>query len=724
MKKNVLNKKILLLIILLMVFPLLSISVYARTYVDKPLEFKDIKVYDSKTKRVKNLPVVDYSSVQTRRKSGVLGQELLEPVYDNRTYINSGYQSTLDICWAFSNKNLLESLLRKKYNTKLNFSARHIDFALSSVVLDSLYREPGTGNVPLYTFPYYSTNQGPVKETNFPFNTSVDPPTLEELNQNIENIYVEGITELPQIHKERVGNNITYKVVTFEKIINNVPESAIKTLRDNVKRYIKEYGSLSAYTSSKNIQVMYSGEEFVYNATGSNDDIDHNVSIIGWHDTFCSDHPDGSTSGVQPINSGAWLVSDSNQPNGDQFYYIAYDDVFIEQMLYGFNDASIGKRFNIYRHDLIGMNGTISPLAKNTEGEPIVQIANVFNKTESGTEYLNKVGFYTLGNVTVDVYYIPTAAVENGKFEKEGTLLKTINIPETAFQYHTIDINQSIQIPVGKFAIELVIKDHRPVGTERKVKIGVEYKAEETMLKNIIYKNKSYIINNESITPITYNFPIRAYTSNQPLQTNTFLVSYDLQNGSGDFPSISVTEGSIVENTQIPTREGYQFKGWVPDPAVTPIIKNTTFVAQWQLIPEDETPGDETPNDGNTVNKNKVAFVFGDGETRYIEVGEDGYVKNIPEPEPKEGYRFLCWNPDPKKVKVKEDTVFYAVWEKLGSNDSGKTEIEYTRGTKNDGTQANIRIPNAGKSITIVLVILSISTLGIVFYIRYRKIDM
>ena len=84
----------------------------------------------------------------------------------------------------------------------------------------------------------------------------------------------------------------------------------------------------------------------------------------------------------------------------------------------------------------------------------------------------------------------------------------------------------------------------------------------------------------------------------------------------------------------------------------------------------------------------------------------------------------MGWNPNPKQVKVKEGDVFYALWEKIGLNTDSKTEIKYTPGTKNDGTQANIKIPNAGKSVTLILVIISITTVGVICFIKYKKIEI
>lgn len=728
MKINIKIKRILaIFIITLMMFPLLQINVIASNY--NKVTLYDIKKYKFDGNIPEDIEIVEYKDLNLKKdlsNSNLLGQNTLESKYDISTHINSGYQSMLDICWAFGNKNLLESYLSKKLNIKQNFSARHMDYALSNRVSNSINREPGTGSVPVFTFTYFTSNKGPVKEDNFPFNTAIESPTEETLNKNIENIYLEGFISYPSILKEITGNTTKYSVIKNHKLIKNVPETEVNQIRNLYKKHIKQYGALTAFGASKSERVEYPAEEFVYNTTDESFSYDHNLSIIGWDDNFCANNPDGSTSGSIPKSAGAWLVSDSNQPNGNQFYYVSYDDIFIEKLLLGFTDVSVGNRFNVYQHDLIGFNqGAIVP-AMNQEGDPIIQIGNIYTKTDSDIEYLNKIGFYTTGNLTVDAYYVPKESVNNKNFKEKGTKVGTITVDNYDFEYTTIDINQSIQIPKGDFQIMLVIKDNKYNSENPR---GVSILFEEKDLANneyvnITHKNKSFVINNsEPLIIKNGNYPIRLYTSNKVLNTNTYLVSYDLQGGKGEFPSVNVTEGNYVVNTQIPTKEGYRFIGWEPNPETTPITKNTTFVAQWEKVINQNNKND---NINILLNKpdNTVTFVFGDGAIKYVEIGKDGYVKNIPILEPKEGYRFLGWNPDPKKVKANEDTVFYALWEKIGLNNSSTTNTEYTRGTKNDGTQANIKIPNAGKSVVIVFVILLIGSFGVVSFIKYKKIDI
>lgn len=756
MEKNIIKKSILKknfknvflsLIIGMLILPFVSIKVNASENI-KVLKAETVIPISLDGKESKNIRTVKYTKdIKEKRLFNKLGENSEEPLpskYDNRSYINSANQGKLGLCWAFGNKNLIESFLSKQKNIKMQLSARHMDYALSNVVPDSINRNPGTEADPTTTFTYFSSNKGPVKEVNFPYNTDIENPSIEDLEKNIEDLYLEGYKGFPSIQKEIKDGKITYDLVIAGALkIEDVSEEEILDIRHDLKRYIRDYGSISAGFFASTAVVEYPSEEFMYNDSTNGMNINHNISIIGWDDNFCKNNPGGSISGKEPINSGAWLVSDSNQPKGNQFYYIAYDDVFVENLLIGVNDISIGSRFNTYMHDLIGFNSLALYSLNDVQDLSKTRFVNVYEKTGTDVEFLNKVGFITMGNVKADVYYAPIGAegyptIENFSNIDESLEIRigSINEDRDGIFYNTIDIKEPIEISKGKFAVYLKITDNPGLGKmEENIIIPIEKTESSSIYKNIKIKNQSYIIGDE-VNLSKYNFIIRAYTSSQVMEDedDTFLVSYDLQGGSGDFPSVRIKSGNYIENSQIPTKKGYEFVGWTPDPKTTAITKNTTFVANWKLKTSTEPDEDNTnptvkPDDNSkptTKPRNTATFVIGDGNIEYVEIGEGGYVKNIPTPKAKEGYKFIGWNPNPKETKANEDTVFYALWEKLGNSntDDGKTTIDYTKGTKNDGTQANIKLPNAGKSITIIFIMLFITTTGIIFYIKYKKIDV
>lgn len=726
--KKSLKKLLASVVIALIILPLISINVSALNSIQSIKVKGSIEIsHDGRrSKDAKAINFKDYVKTETKNTRALLGSAM-ESVYDNKTHINSGFQNGVDICWTFGNKNLLESYLSKQEDVDMELSARHMDYVLSNLLPDSINRDPGSGAAPLETFPYFSTNLGPVKEVNFPFNTSISGLDLDDLNKNIENVYLEGYKVFPSIYKEINGDNITYTVEADGLSIEEVPESYIFQLRSNMKQHIKTFGALTAVGLAQNAKVRYPAEEYVYSSSDSVD-FDHNLSIIGWDDDFCENNPEGSVLGEQPINSGAWLVSDSNQPYGNQFYYIAYDDTFIEKLLIGIDDVSVGTKYDVYRHDLIGFNDLVyfDPINENGDAEMIYM--NAYEKLDTEPEYLNKIGIIAFGNVTIDAYYLAGGLKGNTDIEAEGIYLGSTSLENPEISYFTMDVNNPILINKGTFVIGYKITTHYDTPVGRVSIIPVEREDAEERFDNITLKLNSYIQEDTVKRVPNCNFVIRAYTSSEELSNDTFLVTYDLQGGEGEFPGVNVSAGSYVENSQVPTREGYNFTGWTPDPETTPITKNTVFVANWEKVEapneDDDTPVSNEPDVPDNKPDNTATFVFGDGIIRYVEIGEDGYVVSIPTPEKKEGYRFIGWNPDPKRVKATVDTVFYGLWERLGDSSSGETTTEYTKGETNDGTQAPITIPNAGKSIISILVIISISVTGIVFFVKYKRLDI
>ncbi len=730
------NFKRILVSLLLVVFllPLFSTTLVAREDTrlrvgsKLPATLMNIDLEDGSLKDYK--PRVETSqSTMTKIKNFFtrFKQSDLESSYDIRSHIKSGYQGPLDICWTYGNKNLLESYMSLKFDYDIEISPRHMDYATTSQIDPRYNRSAGTGAIAHESFNYFVLNTGPVKEENFPSDFRIDEFSEEDLRKNIEDIYLEGFQLLPSIHKDFTSGERRYVISEFHTEDFEATPEEVELLRDDMKRHIKDKGAISVGIPVSMTGVEYSAEQYIY--VEDYEQPDHNISIIGWDDNFCADNPHGSVTGLIPENPGAWLVSDSNNPYGNQFYYIAYDSQNIEAMMYIATDFSIGDRFNIYEYDLIGMNDVISIDTIGMEGEALpVNFINFYEKETSENEYLNKVGLYTFPGHETKVYFASAADIEYGRHEERGTLIATVPSSGRFIEYVTVDVDVPVKIHQGEFGIVLETRQVEDIGDGPGV-VSTPVMDEDC--------EESFAIIGNTIYPLGYTLPVRAYTSGKVLDSSavTHVVSYDLNGGEGHFPSVNIEEGNYVVNPQIPTREGYTFNGWTPDPAKTPITKNTTFVANWTKNEETPGGGNEDPDPNENPNPkpnekpedkpdNTATFVVGNGEIVYIEIGSDGYVVNIPDPKPINGYKFLGWNPDPKKTKANENTVFYALWEKIGEgNQNGNTETEYTPGSKNDGTQAPIRIPDAGKDIMMVFVIVFISSMGVVFFIRYRSID-
>lgn len=79
-------------------------------------------------------------------------------------------------------------------------------------------------------------------------------------------------------------------------------------------------------------------------------------------------------------------------------------------------------------------------------------------------------------------------------------------------------------------------------------------------------------------TPITGNITLKAKWT-----INTYTLTWDVNGGNalaGDYTSGSVKYGATITKPADPTRDGYRFDGWSPEPTTMP-ANNLTYTAQW-----------------------------------------------------------------------------------------------------------------------------------------------
>ena len=149
-------------------------------------------------------------------------------------------------------------------------------------------------------------------------------------------------------------------------------------------------------------------------------------------------------------------------------------------------------------------------------------------------------------------------------------------------------------------------------------------------------------------------------------QSNQYMVKYDPNGGTGTYPSETVSENETIIVKEAPTKEGYEFKGWSdgsktyhPNDTVT-ITQDTTFTAIWEKK-EDNV---------------KVKYEFGNGQSDVEETVVKGTNITLKDAPTKEGYTFKGWSDGSKTyqpgdiVTVSKDTIFTAVWEKVGNGNS------------------------------------------------------
>lgn len=94
----------------------------------------------------------------------------------------------------------------------------------------------------------------------------------------------------------------------------------------------------------------------------------------------------------------------------------------------------------------------------------------------------------------------------------------------------------------------------------------------------------------ESKYCMTISGPCRGSSgnNNQPTETITYIVNFDLNGGVGNISSQSVKQGKRVDEPSDPTRDGYVFRGWTLNGSnydfYTPVYSGMTLVAKWEAI--------------------------------------------------------------------------------------------------------------------------------------------
>lgn len=648
----------------------------------------------------------------------------LESKYDIKDQMKGAEQKNLDICWAFASKGSVESYLKTQKLLDYEFSSRHMDYILSNNYDLGITRDLASYNYMPFALNYFTQNYGPVLESNFPFNTKKDQKTKAELEKNIENIYLDDYTYFPSIIKEKKEDNTidyTLKLIDVDNEKNNrkINDDEVRQLRNAMKAHIKQYGALmAAIQADPAHSVQDPANQFYYTPLNKAGKINHSVNIVGWDNYFCQNHENGSTSGEKPVSPGAWLVRDSNKPYGNQYYYVSFDDKFIETFVLGSGSMYIGKKYNIYTQDVVGANGIVkmnytrsktfkSPYNITTTFDESKNdilgytIANVFKKDTTKKETIEKISFMAQGPSVALITYLPKLSLETGNYTKGAKNIGKAYLGVEGTQYKTVELETPFELPNEDYAIVVSIAQalpkNRPTNSSNLAKQEIYIPAEiggegVDLSENIKMNDKSYILATEQVLsqPIMSpaNFIIRAYTT---------------QIGGG-------TETPTEPEKPPVTPEDPEKPPVKPDDPEKPPV-----------TPEDPEKPPVEPEKPVQPTGEKATFVFGNGEIKTADIGTDGYVMNIPTPPTIEGMIFMGWNPDPRTTKADANTVFTGLWEEKNSQIL-QYDTKITKAKRSDLTSSPISMPSAGlRNVLIIIAPILIST-AIVSYLKYRKV--
>lgn len=430
-------------------------------------------------------------------------------------------QGATSECWAFSLMKTMETNIAiSTQSRKLkDFSERHMDYATSKTFLDGtnpqgFNREIGKGGIPICGLAYLSNGQGAVLEENMPFENSEKKINLDKINQPVDT-RVNDYVILPTVNKkyERSASGNTSSVKYYKSSGEEYSEEELNQTRHMIKEHIVKYGAITTMTVG-NLGDCYNNEDpfkaTSYNCNLTNKTRDHAITIVGWDDNYSKDN---FAEGVKPSSDGAYIVLNSygTESFENGYLYVSYEDVYVEDELYGICSTSSINYDTIYQHDFYGGIYQIGSSKQDTG-----YYASVFEKENAQEEYLNSVGITLADYAKVEVYVNPT-----GDTISEESL-KLVAAPTTTYApgYHTINFDE-IKISGTEFTV--VVKQTSDSGT---FYFSIETSVDGTLYSDVKSSNLSFYsldgekwrnLNTAKITGINLlnaDVCIKAFTTN------------------------------------------------------------------------------------------------------------------------------------------------------------------------------------------------------------------
>lgn len=233
-------------------------------------------------------------------------------------------QGRYGLCWDFASMKSLETYLALKNIGNYDLSELHVDYITSNLMYGSRELHEG-GNFAM--FKDYLTESGVVLEEKVPYDfkeyTEEEYEKFPDMEKVIE---VTETVDFPSMYKNPD---------------NQASDEELKDFRDTVKRHIMKNGGL--YTSIVSTRAVNAYVRPENNESWP----DHAVTIVGWDDTYSKEN--FSDNGYTPEHDGAYIALNSwgEYSNQNGYYYISYDDKYVESSLSGIVSTSMENAYKI-----------------------------------------------------------------------------------------------------------------------------------------------------------------------------------------------------------------------------------------------------------------------------------------------------------------------------------------------------------------------------------------
>lgn len=478
------------------------------------------------------------------------------------------HQGLTSECWAFSLIKVMETNIAISTQSRelKNFSERHMDYATSKTFLDGINpegfnREIGKGGIPICGLAYLTNGQGAVLEANMPFENNENKINLSEIDKPVDTIVTDYVI-LPRINKryERDSSGNTISVKYYNSAGNEYTQEELTSARQMIKEHIVKYGAIATMTGG-NLTEFYNNSD-AFKATAYNCNLttkvrDHAITIVGWDDNYSKDN---FAEGAKPSTDGAYIVLNTygTESFDNGYLYVSYEDVFVEDELYGICGTSNIDYDKLYQHDFYGGIYQIGSAQTNSG-----YYGTVFRKESNEDEYLNSVGITLADYTKVEVYVNPTG----DSFDQKN--LQLVAAPNVTYSpgYHTIDFND---IKLSGTAFAIVVKQ---ISDNSQFYFSIETSIDGTVYENVTSSNLSY------------------YSLDGEIWKNLSTVKVDginLVNSDVCIKAFTTGTSSIPNEPEEPDTPTNPDTPDVPEEPDTPEIPDTPDVPEEPNIPEED----------------------------------------------------------------------------------------------------------------------------------------
>ena len=251
--------------------------------------------------------------------------------YDLRDYIDIKVenQNPYGICWAYASLTSLETYLALNYNEYYDFSELHL--VVSSYLEDGYYTSLGnaldSGGSFNNLFTYIQKSRNIVLEEEY---------DLSSYN-SYSNKYEKMLEDYETVNSHFYPIAQVNDTCSFQSVVGNKSGKDLTSYRNKIKSHIMQYGSLTAGINASSLtysstSLCVTDDTLLANPSSA---INHLISIVGWDDSYNADGEWSTPGAYLCLNSWGTGFGDSG------YFYISYNDYFIEYVIQGIASASL-----------------------------------------------------------------------------------------------------------------------------------------------------------------------------------------------------------------------------------------------------------------------------------------------------------------------------------------------------------------------------------------------